>query len=322
MSGTENNVCKSVKSLMVSEMNEENDPTFDKPENENPKSEPENLPKEELGNANGGDLEISDPSSFEDSPLSEKDGVVQQLPSASSSDEGLSTSSHKEKGHPSSQITHATALSGISGHGSGGSITSDDDSEPQTSRKLPSGFVQILALLRKNLLTRYRTPTGTFFELFSPLMMMLILAAAYTLSEITYKDAKMYSSITLDIPGPWLDLVQSTSSILFNEERRDIRSRQLRRQQEQSSTEEWDGETDWNDIFTGLQEKIHHKLIDNLVQGSGEEQQRRKLQFSDDDKVDDNDEEDGSSSRDVYDLLDEARRQVRHRVDFFIILLG
>jgi hypothetical protein len=153
-------------------------------------------------------------------------------------------------------------------------------------------------------------------------MMMLILAAAYTLSEITYKDAKMYSSITLDIPGPWLDLVQSTSSILFNEERRDIRSRQLRRQQEQSSTEEWDGETDWNDIFTGLQDKIHHKLIDNLVQGSGEEQQRRKLQFSDDDKVDDNDEEDGSSSRDVYDLLDEARRQVRHRVDFFIILLG
>jgi hypothetical protein len=320
MSGTDNQACKSAKSLMVSEMNEEHDPTYDDPENptyddpenENPKSEPENLPKEDLGNTTGGDLE--------DSPPSEKDvDVFQELSSASSTDES-STCSRKEKDRRhfrSSQSTHPTEFSGSSVHGSGGSITSDDSEPAHATRKQPSGFVQILALLRKNLLTRYRTPTGTFFELFSPLMMMLILAAAYTLSEVTYKDAKMYSSITLDIPGPWLDLVRSSSSFFSNEERRDVRSRQLRRQEEQSSTEEWDGETDWNDIFTGLQDKVHRKLLDNLVQGSGEEPQQRKLQFSDDDNVDDNAEEDGSGFVDVYDLLDEARVQVRHGVEHF-----
>ena len=81
MSGTENHLaCTSAKSLMVSELNEENAPTLDEPENENPKSELENLAKEESGNPNGGDLEKSDLSSFEDSPSSEKDGVFQQLP--------------------------------------------------------------------------------------------------------------------------------------------------------------------------------------------------------------------------------------------------
>jgi hypothetical protein len=306
MPGTENQACKSAKSLLVSELNEENAPTLDEPENENPESEPENLAKEESGNANGGELEISNLSSFE---------YVQQLLAASSSDEGSSTSSHKEQRHPpfrSSQMTHSTEFSGSDGHGSGGSISSDE-SEPHVTPKQVSGFVQTLALLRKNLLTRYRTPTGTFFELFSPLMMLLILASAYTLSEITYKDAKMYSSITFDIPGPWLDLVQSSSSLLSNEERRDIRSRQLLRQEEQSSTEEWDGETDWNDVFTGLQDKVHRKLLDNLV----EDPQRRKLQSNDDDNVDDNAEESGSGFGDVYDLLDEARRQVRHRVQIY-----
>ena len=304
---------------MVSEMKEEND------EEEN-----ENLTKEEMVNANDGGVEISDLSLLEEFPLSEKDDVVQQLPSASSSDSGLSTSSshYKEEDHPqfrSSQNTHVTEFSGSLRYAaSGGSITSDDESEPQakaTTRKQPSGFVQILALLRKNLLTRYRTPTGTFFELFSPLLMLLVLASAYTLSEITNKDAKMYSSITLDIPGPWLDLVRSSSSILSNRERRDIRSRQLRRQEEQYSTEEWDGETDWNDIFTGLQDKVHRQLLDNMVEVPGEEQHRRKLQFTDDDNLDDSAEEDDSDIGDVFDLLDEARRQVRHGVDHLHYLL-
>jgi hypothetical protein len=302
---------------MVSEINEGKDSTFDEPENENPESEPENLPKAELGNANsGGVLGRSDLSSCEDAPPTEKDDVDQQLPPASSSDVGLSNKEEGQRYICTSQFLQATKFSGSVGHGSGGSLTSDDNSEPQATRKQPSGFVQVLALLRKNLLTRYRTPTGTFFELFSPLLMLLILASAYTLSEVTYKDAKIYSSITLDIPGPWLDLVQSSSSILSNEERRNIRSRQLRRQVEQSSTEEWDGETDWNDIFSGLQDNVHRKLLDNLEPGPGEEPHPRKLQFSDDDNVDDNAEEDVSGFEDVFDLLDEARRQVRHRVDY------
>ena len=76
------------------------------------------------------------------------------------------------------------------------------------------GWRQVGALVSKNFLTKLRTPIPTFFELFSPALMMLVLVAAYSLSEITEKDAKQYTTIEVDIPGPWLDLVQEAARIL------------------------------------------------------------------------------------------------------------
>ena len=93
----------------------------------------------------------------------------------------------------------------------------DDDQSPplvaQQSTQAP-GMVQVSALLRKNFLTKLRTPVATFFELFSPLLMMLILSAAYTLSEVQYRDAATYYSLTVDIPGPWLDLAAPALELL------------------------------------------------------------------------------------------------------------
>ena len=68
------------------------------------------------------------------------------------------------------------------------------------------GWIQVRAMLAKSLLTMYRTPLPTFFEIFSPVLMMLILVAAYSLSEVSYRNAQLYSSVELDLPGPWLDL--------------------------------------------------------------------------------------------------------------------
>ena len=68
------------------------------------------------------------------------------------------------------------------------------------------GWKQVFALFSKNLLTKYRTPLPTLMEIFTPVFMMLILVFAYTLSEVTDKDARLYSTIQVDAPGPWLDL--------------------------------------------------------------------------------------------------------------------
>ena len=46
--------------------------------------------------------------------------------------------------------------------------------------------------------------------------MMLILAAAYTLSEIVYRDARTYTSISLDIPGPWLDIINPALDLFLD----------------------------------------------------------------------------------------------------------
>jgi ABC-type multidrug transport system fused ATPase/permease subunit len=79
------------------------------------------------------------------------------------------------------------------------------------------GLIQVRALVGKNLLSKWRTPLGTFFEVFSPVLMMLVLVAAYQLSEITTEEAQQYSSLSLAIPGPFLDLASQAVSVLSGE---------------------------------------------------------------------------------------------------------
>jgi hypothetical protein len=203
------------------------------------------------------------------------------------------------------------------------------------------GILQVMALVRKNLLVKYRTPTATFFELFSPLLMILILSAAFSLSEIIEKDAQLYTSIKIDLPGPWTGLVQNAWNYYYlqqqNGEDMDMsttssRQRQLRRKQQQqglsSSFVPWyeNQEDDrvmthmdsWNNIVTGVQKKIHRVLMDRAALESVKPSRQRRLQVEDT-NVTENDKEDGAdgSTHDeddgsIYDLLDEAQSQVSH----------
>jgi len=94
------------------------------------------------------------------------------------------------------------------------SMEKEEDNAESLSATQASGVSQIFTLLWKNFLTKLRTPVATFFELFSPLLMMLILAAAYTLSDIRYRSDAMYATINVDIPGPWMNLVQPAYDLL------------------------------------------------------------------------------------------------------------
>lgn len=76
------------------------------------------------------------------------------------------------------------------------------------------GWIQVGALVRKNLLSKWRTPLGTFFEIFSPVLMMLVLVAAYQLSEVTTKSAEQYNQIAVSLPGPYIELVSQAVSFL------------------------------------------------------------------------------------------------------------
>ena len=87
------------------------------------------------------------------------------------------------------------------------SISKDDQEEEQQLRG-GKWHQQTSALLRKNLLLKTRAPIGTFLELFSPAIFMLILVFGYELSEIKYRDSKTYTSWDLDFPNEvWSDLI-------------------------------------------------------------------------------------------------------------------
>ena len=216
------------------------------------------------------------------------------------------------------------------------------------------GYMQIMALVRKNILVKYRTPTATVFELFSPLLMMFILASAYTLSEITYKTAKEYTTTNFDIPGPWFDIVQNSATIFFlqnnnnnnnNDDDKNITTSDRQRQRRRYLMKEtalrpndvnriiMDGDdmmmesrsNNWNDILTGVQDRINKLLIDGAASEKSrmmdQRDNRRRLQFDDidDDSIGSDDDEeratsdydDDGSEEDIYDFLDDARNQVR-----------
>ncbi|KAL3936221.1 MAG: hypothetical protein SGBAC_008419, partial [Bacillariaceae sp.] len=94
-------------------------------------------------------------------------------------------------------------------------VASQESDSTSPRRTQASSLSQIFALIRKNILTKLRTPGATTFELFSPVLMMLVLSAAYTLTEIEYEDAATYASINLSFPGPWIDIAQRSTE-LFN----------------------------------------------------------------------------------------------------------
>ena len=51
------------------------------------------------------------------------------------------------------------------------------------------------AILWKNTIAKKRTLKTTFCEIFSPVLMILVLVFAFQLSEITYRSANMYTEL-------------------------------------------------------------------------------------------------------------------------------
>lgn len=73
------------------------------------------------------------------------------------------------------------------------------------------GWMQLSGLLRKHACHKYRTPVSTLMELLSPVLMMLVLVLAYSLSEVTYKPEQNYSSIVVNVT-PWIDILREPVS--------------------------------------------------------------------------------------------------------------
>jgi hypothetical protein len=167
------------------------------------------------------------------------------------------------------------------------------------------GFVQILSLLWKNMLTKIRTPVATFFELFSPLLMMLILSAAYQLSEIAYEDAATYASISVDLPGPWLDLLSAGTFFNLTQS---IPGSSRRYLMEFDPKDAVNGEMvngPAGKLFPWLDAGASHGLIDELKDHASS---IRRLQTETENE---NDETERDNASDAYNFLDDARQQVR-----------
>lgn len=89
------------------------------------------------------------------------------------------------------------------------------------------GWTQVRAMLAKNFLAKRRTPTGTFFEIFSPVLIMLVLVSAYTLSEVVREEATQYDTLNASIPGPWLDLAAQALNLSTADDMQSQQRRQL-----------------------------------------------------------------------------------------------
>jgi hypothetical protein len=288
------------------------------PEREEKKDE-DNIPPQE-GNGNDEDVDPEDPMrTIQDDDvdiIEQKKNVVMQpsdvdtVPPFEDTDDRIHTPGSRGNDEVSQQqAEHPT--SGSSG-------------VPSSSTRA-SGFVQIVALLWKNFLTKLRTPVSTFFEFLSPLLMMLILAAAYTLSDIQYRDARTYASISLDFPGPWLDILNPAFDLFTQRMDTNItnRSRQRQRNLFQIDEEEIDrriiqGRTEGSDAY--LEERMTKNLFDIITDVSN--YHHRLLQRTMDDEEEgggnDNSTNPGTSNTDDmqdfsqnYEILDSTRQQVR-----------
>jgi hypothetical protein len=194
--------------------------------------------------------------------------------------------------------------------------------EPLSKQKVrASGFAQVLALLRKNFLTKLRTPVATFFELGSPVMMMLILAAAYTLSDVVKRNEKMYASISLDFPGPWIGLVERSAEMFaigetrLNFERK-LDTLEVNDNLFQESAN--DHQESWEGVFDGLQDKVENAMFNHakdLAADQLDDAERKLQQIRN--RVDTSDDEMATS----YKLLDDAQREVSSLDTFELFLV-
>ena len=209
-----------------------------------------------------------------------------------------------------------------------------DDEEKQLPCWL--GWWQLLALLQKNLLLKYRTPWATLMELLSPALVMLIVVGAYQLSEITYKDAELYSQLDVQIPGPWLKLAESAADFIppiaspaeggnggpfdfTNDISNNTSSRRSRRRLLLDDYEDEPaagrGGAESNMIWDHWPDSIEDVLL--LVDESSPLHQplKRRLEQEEEEETGGGqafgvDEDEDFEGEEIYDLLNEARRQL------------
>jgi hypothetical protein len=305
MESTGGDACRNTSSLMVADTNKDElnplqvvAPTGDAGGNTIPPS----------GNEEAPEKENSGKETTEGNDCTDLEAVKKEDAADSSSEKTTEVNVSECSDDKKSDNGTLTVVSGENASDDG--IPSEDRRSTQAS-----GFIQILALLRKNLLTKYRSPTATFFELFSPVLMTLVLAAAYTVTEITFKEAQMYSEISFDVPGPWLDLIQrSTDLFTATEEAGSGSRRKLRREPNlmEFQIEDKGDPVGWTGMFDALQDKIRRKMMGHVVAES--RAHTRKL-FHDDNGEEEDDGEDDFAE--VFKLLDEANKEVSILVVFF-----
>jgi len=228
---------------------------------------------------------------------------------------GYTMESSSSSDHRSSAISESTSDNGDDDDDNNNSSALNADQESSTTTAHVStallGWYQVVALVHKNLLTKWRTPFATFMELFSPVLMMLVLVAAYQLSEITYKDAAVYASIRLAVPGPWLDLVQQTATIQTGLDLNN--SNGARRRLFTQAPEELEPSSL---SFPLWQQWPEPNDIRNMLRSRRLERRReqRRIQFAgevlDDDDTDDDDDTTEDSEGDIYKVLNDARKEL------------
>jgi len=166
------------------------------------------------------------------------------------------------------------------------------------------GWIQVRILLGKNFLSKLRTPMGTFLEILSPVLMILVLVIAFQLSEVTERGAQQYSTINFEFPGPWINLADEVVNLL------DINDKSPRRK---LFTKEADGAAaKWvMDTYNFVLPKVHglSKFRQQATIAT-----RRRLQTdnnntnNDEMTTEEENQKDGGGN--VFDLLNTARLQI------------
>lgn len=280
----------------------------------------------ELSSASAAEKDMKESESGGGHPY-EEEGSLEEPAKASVSD--LATES-------ASSIS-STADRGVEKDDSHAEGSDDDSNHPKynAARRTTqaSSVSQILALIRKNILSKLRTPGATFFELFSPVLMMLVLSAAYTLTEIIDKNAETYASINLSFPGPWIDLAQRSTAVFGSAgsnadiagaigRRRKLKKRRYGEEDPnllvQMTSAAYEPKT-WNGIFEGLQQKLEQVILKHThetVSHEMDQSHNRRLQMVRN-RVDTS----ADAEAESYELLDDALDEVSaHKATTMFVL--
>jgi len=171
-----------------------------------------------------------------------------------------------------------------------------NDSPSDKGKNYCLGWTQVKTLIWKTFLSKFRTPLGTFFEIFSPLMLIMVLVVSFQLSEVSTRAAAKYSSIDIEFPGPWVDLVGAVTDLLGENGTADIDFGEIlgsRRHLSQNPIQALQG-------FSILQEIKPHV-----------QKHRRRLQASNNNVTEDFGAKEDGRDDGVFDFLDVAADQIQ-----------
>ena len=199
----------------------------------------------------------------------------------------------------------------------------DQDSNVVEEYEPASCMQQTIALVRKNVLNKMRTPVGTVLELVSPALFILILVLGYSLSEEEFVEVGKYDEWEFDLPNQILTgallgvLSEGIGDSTDLPGNLTINSFAGRRNLLEEKVSQFDFLFDYDSVDEedALEDKRVDNSMNHLFQWKNVHQLSRMLQSGNETEEEASNDDDVSGFQEVGDSLNGLRREVCNLFD-------